>query len=67
LVVVGHGDEVEPLSDVRSTEARRAKIRRPDGVTASFQVSENKVEPEQAKLARNLFSSDDWRATLLDE
>jgi hypothetical protein len=52
---------------VRRTDARRAKIRRPDGVTASLQVSENKVEPAKSKLARNLFSSDDWRATLLDE
>jgi len=52
---------------VRSADARRAQIRRPDGVTASFQVSENNVEPPKAILARNLLSKEDWRATLLDE
>jgi hypothetical protein len=52
---------------VRSADARSAQIRRPDGVTASFQVSENKVEPLEAVAARNLLSKDDWRATLADE
>lgn len=61
------GHEVQPLSGVRRTDARSAQIRRPDGVTASFQVSENSVEPPQAILARNLLSKDDWRATLADE
>lgn len=62
---VGHEEQSLPL--VRSADARSAQIRRPDGVTASFQVSENKVEPLEAKLARNLLSKDDWRATLADE
>jgi len=47
------------LSDVRRTDARSAQIRRPDGVTASFQVSENKIEPREAVLARRLLSKDD--------
>src|SRR5690349_19637763 len=49
------------------TDARSAQIRRPDGVTASFQVSVNRVEPTKSVDARNLFSKDDWRATLADE
>jgi hypothetical protein len=52
---------------VRRADARSAQIRRPDGVTASFQVSENNVEPPEAISARNLLSKDDWRATLFDE
>jgi hypothetical protein len=63
----GVGHEVQPLSGVRRTDARSAQIRRPDGVTASFQISENNVEPPEAILARNLLSKDDWRATLCDE
>jgi hypothetical protein len=65
VVVVGH--EVQTLADVRGTDARRAKIRNPDGVTLSFQVSVNKVEPLESILARNLLSKDDWRAADSDE
>jgi hypothetical protein len=60
-------DPVEPLSDVRSTDARSAGIDRPAGVSRSFQVSLYKVEPSEAVLACNLFSNDDWRAALRDE
>jgi hypothetical protein len=35
----GVGHEVEPLADVRGASARSAQIRRPEGVTLSFQVS----------------------------
>jgi hypothetical protein len=62
---VGHVEQ--PLSDVRRADARRAEIRSPDGVTRSFQVSVNKVEPSERRFARNLFSKDDRRAALLDE
>jgi hypothetical protein len=66
-VARGVGHEVQALSSVGGADARSAQIRRPDGVTASLQVSENKVEPLEAKRARNLLSKDDWRPTLLDE
>jgi hypothetical protein len=56
---VGVGHEVEALSDVRPTDARSAQIGRPDGVTRSFQVRRNKVEPREAVRARNLLSKDD--------
>jgi hypothetical protein len=52
---------------VRSADARRAKIGRPDCISHGFQVSPNSVEPVSAKRARNLFSKDDWRAALRDE
>jgi len=56
---VGVGHEVESLSNMRGADARSAQIRRPDGVTASFQVRENKIEPCEPILARNLLSKDD--------
>lgn len=52
---------------MRSTEARSAEIERPDGVTRSFQVSENNVEPSKAVRARNLLTKDERRAALADE
>lgn len=64
---VGVGHEVQPLSDVRRTDARSAQIRSPDGVARCFQVSVNKVEPVEAVTARNLLSKDDCRAALFDE
>jgi hypothetical protein len=64
---VGDSHEVEPLSLVRSTDARRCKICRPAGVTLFFQVSENSVEPPESIRARNLLSKHDWRAALADE
>lgn len=47
--------------------ARSAEIDRPDGVTRCFQVSRYKIEPLQAKRARNLLPNNSVRATLLDE
>jgi hypothetical protein len=55
------------LSDVRGADARSAQIRRPDGVTRSFQVKLYSVEPLKAVLACNLLAKDDWRAALADE
>jgi hypothetical protein len=63
----GVGHEVESLPDVRRADARSAGIRRPDGVTRSLQVSRNKVEPREARAARNLFAKHDVRAALADE
>jgi hypothetical protein len=63
------GQEEKPLSDVRRAEARSAKIERPAGVTRSFQISLNKVEPSESVLARNLLAKD-WyvvRLSVLDE
>jgi hypothetical protein len=62
---VGH--EVESLPDVRSTEARSAGIDRPDGVTLSFHVSRNSVEPSKSAFRRNLFAKDRERPALADE
>jgi hypothetical protein len=61
------GHPVEALSDMRRADARRAGIRRPDGVALSFQVSLYKVEPTEAVRARYLFAKDDCRAELPDE
>jgi hypothetical protein len=52
---------------VRRADARSAQIRCPEGVTASFQVSANSVEPREAKAARNLLSKDRCRSALADE
>ena len=60
-VSAGVGDEPEPLSDVGTARARSAQIRRRDGKTHSFQVSEYSVEPRPSKRARNLLSKDNWR------
>jgi len=63
----GVGHPIQPVSDVRSTDARRRKRDRPDGVIQGFQVSLYKVEPRICVLARNLLSKDDCRAALRDE
>jgi hypothetical protein len=63
----GVGHEVEPLPDVRSTEARSAGIDRPDGVVLTFQVIRNIVEPSEAVRGSNLLAKDDVRAALADE
>jgi hypothetical protein len=65
--IIGVGHEVQALPDVRSADARRCKIRRPEGVTRFFQISRNKVEPVVSSRAANLLSKDDWRAALSDE
>ena len=65
LVAVGH--PVQPLSDVRGTDACSAEICRPDGVARCFQVSLYKVEPVEAVRACNLLTKDDARTALADE
>ena len=52
---------------MRRTDARTAGIDRPEGVTRSFHVRLNKVEPSEAVLACNLLAKDDCRAALSDE
>jgi hypothetical protein len=58
---VGHvpGDPVEPLPDVRSVDGASRNIDPPAGVTFSFQISPDSVEPTIASRSRNLFSHDD--------
>ncbi|SPR97370.1 hypothetical protein CBM2634_A170100 [Cupriavidus taiwanensis] len=65
--VVGVGHPVQPVSDVRGTDARSRERDRPDPVSQSFQVSLYKVDPRICVLARNLLSKDDCRAALADE
>lgn len=52
---------------MRSAVERAAGIDRPEGVTRSFHVVLNKVEPVEAVAACNLLAKDDWRAALADE
>lgn len=63
----GVGHEPQSLSDMRRTEARSRDTGRCDGVTDSFQVSLNKVEPAVADRCFNLFTKDCLRFSLLDE
>jgi hypothetical protein len=63
----GVGHPISPVSDLGCADARSRENRRPEGVTASFQVSRHKVEPSPASRAFNLFSKDKVRATLADE
>jgi hypothetical protein len=65
--VCGVGREEQPLSDVRSANARRCKIGRPEGVACRFQINRNSVEPLEPSRARNLLSKHDCRAALSDE
>jgi hypothetical protein len=52
---------------VGSAEAASWGINRPDGVTLSFQVRRNKVEPSESVIGRNLFAKDCDRLRLADE
>jgi hypothetical protein len=63
----GVGHPIEPVSDVRSTDARRRERDRPDPVSQAFQVILYKVDPRICVLARNLLSKDNWRTALADE
>ena len=65
--VAGVGHEVDPLPDVRSTDARSRDTDSPEGVVDSFHVSLNKVEPTVPNRCFNLLTKDDRRAALLDE
>lgn len=50
-----------------SADARSAEIDRPNGVTHSFQVNRNKVDPRPAVIARSLLAKDRARLALADE
>lgn len=63
----GVGHEPQSLSDMRRTDARSRDTGRCDGVTDSFHVSLNKVEPAVADRRFNLFTKDDRRVALLNE
>ena len=66
-LTTGVGHEVKPLTPVRSADARRAEIERPDGVIRRFHVSVYKVEPSESVFAFNLLAKDDARFALVDE
>jgi len=61
------GGEVQPLPDVRRTDAARSKYRRPNGVVRSLQVRLNKVEPAVSNRRCNLLAKDRCRPKLADE
>jgi hypothetical protein len=67
VLAVGVPHPEESLPEMRGADPRSAQIRRPDGVTLSFQVNLYKVEPRESRAARNLLSKDDCRAALRDE
>jgi hypothetical protein len=48
-------------------DARSWQIRRPAGVTRSFQVIKYSIEPFKSVSACNLLANDDWRLALADE
>jgi hypothetical protein len=60
-------NEPQSLSDVRSTDARSRDTGRCEGVTDSFHVSLNKVEPTVPNCCFNLFTKDDRRVSLVNE
>jgi hypothetical protein len=66
-LAIGDGHPIEPLPDVRRTDARSAQICSPNGVVRAFQVNVYRVEPHEASRARNLLSKDDCRLALADE
>lgn len=61
------GHPVEPVADVRRTDARSRERHRPEGVRQGFHVIVYKVDPSVCVFARNLLSKNDWRAALFDE
>ena len=65
--VVGVSHEPQPLSDVRCADARSRQTDRPDGVSFSFHVILNKVEPSVPKRCFNLLTKDSDRSALADE
>jgi len=52
---------------VRSTDARRRKRDRPEGITQGFQVILYKVEPRERVAICNLLTNKLSRAALFDE
>jgi hypothetical protein len=66
-VGVGHGDPVEPASDVGGVHGASRDIDAPPGVTFTRQISDNSVEPTIPSRSRNLLSHDDRRPAGGDE
>jgi len=66
-IVFGVGHEPQSLSDVRCPDAASRQTNRPAGVTFSFQVSLNKIEPSVLNRCFNLLTKDDSRAALADK
>nr|CUV57405.1 protein of unknown function [Ralstonia solanacearum] len=63
----GVGHPIEPVTDVRGTDARSRKRDRPDGVVHGFHVILYKVDPSVCALARNLLSKNNCRPALADK
>ena len=66
-LVVGVGQPVLPLSEVRCADATSWEYDLPAGVVFSLQVRRYNVEPSGSSFVRNLLAKDDVRAALLDE
>jgi hypothetical protein len=58
---VGHveGNPVESLANVRGVDRESWEIGAPAGVTFSFQIRANSIEPSVPSLSRNLLPHDD--------
>jgi hypothetical protein len=67
FAAVGVGHPIEPLPDVECARASSAQICRRSGVTCSFQISTNVIEPCEPSSAGNLLAKDAARAALSDE
>ena len=63
----GVGHEPQSLPDVRRADARSRKTNRREGVTDSFHVRLNKVEPSESDRCFNLLAKDNARAALGDK
>lgn len=66
-ITVVVGTEENAVPPVRRTDARSRQNGRPEGVTATFQVSAYSVEPREASRACNLLAKHDCRSALADE
>jgi hypothetical protein len=64
---IGVGHEPQSLSNVRRPDAASRQTNRPAGVTFSFQISLNKIEPSVLNRCFNLLTKDNSRAALADE
>jgi hypothetical protein len=63
----GVGHPPQPLPSVRSPDAASRQIRRRNGVTCSFQVSVNMIEPSESSRSCNLLAKHCCRVALADE
>jgi hypothetical protein len=66
-IALGVGHEPQSVSDVRRPEARSRQTARCEGVTFTFQVRLNKVEPSMADRRFNLLTKDNRRSSLANE